>query len=200
MNTKYSNPIYTDNEIIFTFVTSFIQGKPILLSNQNLRTEPLFDTVQLIAQQGGVISTAALKGSPSTAKLHPIAPYSQLVHQVMTENSYYPLAKNEREDCYIYQYFAPSKYYKVYCTTAKELWRVCWGRGKSIRSGIPLELVIWGQRPPLQKQIWHPIRGMEVENCQFTVKILSGNFQYAGDDLVVWARKLSSSELLNVKR
>lgn len=198
MAAKYSNPIYTDDEIISTFVTSFIQGQSILLSNHNIRTEPLFDTVQLIAQQGGVISTAALKGSPVTAQLHPIAPYSQLVHQVMTKNNYYPLAKNERGDSYIYQYFAPSKDYRVYCTTAKELWRVCWGRGTSIRSGIPLELVIWGQRTLLQKQTWHPIRGMEVENCQFVVKILGGSFPYASDDLVIWARKLPDPELPGV--
>lgn len=197
MTVKYSSRFHTDNEIISTFVNSFVEGKSILLSNQNLRTESLFDQVQLIAKKGGVISTAALKGAPITAKLYPVAPYFQLVNQAMAENCYYPLTKDKRGESYIYQYLAPSKDYQVYCTTAKELWKVCWRRDGRIRAGIPLEFVIWGQGPATHKQTWHPIRGMDFENCKFFVTILAGTIECAIDELVIWARKRPTHELSN---
>jgi hypothetical protein len=189
----HSEALLTDNELIQTFVEGFVQGRPVLLSNANLRTEPLFGTMQLIDNKEGLISTANLSQAPISAKIRRISPYWGVLHNSMMAQSFYPLTKNEQSDCYVYRYCAPSENHNMRCTTAKELWRVCWGRGYSVRSGIPLDLMIWGQVSTSHRQKWHPVRGIECVNGQLVIKILGGSLQVDSHDLVVWAQQISNS-------
>ncbi|NJK28920.1 MAG: hypothetical protein HC851_01170 [Acaryochloris sp. RU_4_1] len=195
MPSHHSEALLTDSELIHTFVEGFVQGRPVLLSNANLRTEPLFGSMQLIDNKEGLISTANLAQAPISAKIRPISAYWGVLHNAMTAQSFYPLAKNEQSDCYVYRYCAPSENHEMHCTTAKELWRVCWGRGYSVRSGISLDLMVWGQGSASQRQKWHALRGMECVNGQLVIKILGGTLQVDSHDLVVWARQVSHSRL-----
>ncbi|QUY43438.1 hypothetical protein [Acaryochloris marina] len=200
MPSHNSDDSLSDSELIQTFVEGFVQGRPVLLSNANLRTEPLFDSMQLIDNKEGVISTANLSQAPISAKIRPVSAYWGVLHDAMMEQSFYPLAKSDMSDCYIYRYCAPSNDYEMHCTTARELWRVCWGRGYSVRSGIPLDLMIWGHGPTSHREKWHALRNMECENGQLAIKILGGTIRVDGEDLVVWARKNASTRLSSVNR
>lgn len=185
----------SDSELIQTFVEGFVQGRAVLLSNTNLRTEPLFDSMQLIDNKEGLISTANMKQAPISAKIRPVSVYWNVLHDAMTEQSFYPLTKGDRNDCYIYRYCAPTDNHEIHCTTAKELWRVCWGRGYSVRSGIPLDLLVWGKGPTSHRETWHALRGMESDNGQLAMKILGGTIRVDSQDLVVWARQTPNTRL-----
>lgn len=193
MHSQHSDDSLSDSELIQTFVEGFVQGRPVLLSNPNLRTEPLFDSMQLIDNKDGLISTVNLGKAPISAKIRPFSPYWSVLHDAMMGEGFYPLAKHERSDCYIYRYCAPSDNHDMHCTTAKELWRVCWGRGYSVRSGISLDLMVWGQGPTSHREKWHVLRGMDCENGQLAMKILGGTIRVASTDLVVWAKQQSGT-------
>lgn len=195
MASHNSDDSLSDSELIQTFVEGFVQGRPVLLSNANLRTEPLFDSMQLIDNKEGLISTANMKQAPISAKIRPVSAYWGELHDAMVDQSFYPLAKHEQSDCYVYRYCAPSDNHEVHCTTAKELWRVCWGRGGSIRSGIPLDLLVWGKGPTSHREKWHSLRGMECEAGQLEIKILGGTLRVDSQDLVVWARQVGNTRL-----
>lgn len=192
MPSHNSDDSLSDSELIQTFVEGFVQGCPVFLSNANLRTEPLFGSMQLIDNKEGLISTANMEQAPISAKIRPISAYWSVLHDAMTGQSFYPLAKSEQSDCYIYRYCPPSANHEMHCTTAKELWRVCWGRGYSVRSSIPLDLLVWGQGPTSYREKWHSLKGMECENGQLAIKILGGTIRVSSQDLVVWARQVSS--------
>ncbi|WP_299412607.1 hypothetical protein [Acaryochloris sp. IP29b_bin.148] len=193
MPSHNSDGSLSDSELIQTFVEGFVQGRPVLLSNANLRTEPLFGSMQLIDNKEGLISTANIKQAPISAKIRPVSAYWGELHEAMMEQSFYPLAKGEQSDCYIYRYCAPTDNHEMHCTTAKELWRVCWGRGYSVRSGIPLDLMVWGQGPTSRREKWHALRSMECENGQLAIKILGGTIRVDSQDLVVWARQVGNT-------
>jgi len=195
MASHNSDDSLSDSELIQTFVEGFVQGRPVLLSNSNLRTEPLFDSMQLIDNKEGLISTANMKQAPISAKIRPVSTYWGELHEAMVDQSFYPLAKNEQSDCYVYRYCAPSDNHEVHCTTAKELWRVCWGRGRSVRSGVPLDLLVWGQGPTSHREKWHSLRGMDCEAGQLEIKILGGMLRVDSQDLVVWARQVGNTRL-----
>lgn len=117
--------------------------------------------------------------------------YWSLLHDVLRRQNFFPLAKAETKDFYSYRYCLLSADYEIHCTTAKELWRICWGRGQTVRSSIPLDLMVWGQGPALEKESWHPLRGMDCDQGFLKIKILGGFIQVESQDLVVWARKIS---------
>lgn len=185
-----ASPHLTDSQLIQTFVEGFVQGQPVLLSNANLRTEPLFDSMQLIDHREGVVSTAQMQQVPIAAKVCTESVYWPILHDALSQQNFYPLAKAETKSFYNYQYCLLSPDYEMHCTTAKELWRICWGRGQSIRSGIPLDLMIWGQGPAIEKESWHPLRGMDCDQGLLMMKILGGFIPVESQDLVVWARKI----------
>ena len=179
----------TDAELIEAFVEGFLQGRPVLLSNSNLRTEPLFDSLQLISNKDGVIATAHLQGAPITMKIRHTCSAWKMLHDSMANREFYPLTRLDSGDLYLYRHCRAPEGYKMHCTTAKELWRACWGRGFGNRSGIPLDLLICRLGPMDKKQSWQALRGMDCEQGQLLLKILGRAVRIEGTDLVVWAKQ-----------
>lgn len=185
--TSQSTPSqYTDEELIQRFIDGFIQGHSVLLSNRALRTEPLFKSVQLMAGHD-VIATAYLQEPPIRVVVHHLPPYGHLLSQALLAESFYPLMRTGNQ--YTYQYCTAPKGYELHCTTAKELWRVCWGRGFSLRSGIPLDLLVWGGESSRTEDNWRSLRGIDCDQGKLHIKLLGGNLAVAGSDLVVWAKQ-----------
>jgi hypothetical protein len=178
----------SDEVLIQQFVDDFLQGHAAFLSNQNLRTEVLFNSMQLLSSKEGVIATAKGKDTPIKILVRSSSSYWELLHQLLTAQNFYPLLKAPQEGCYIYRFCEAPESYRLYCTTAKELWRACWGRGFGIRSGIPLDLLIWRQGPAETKETWYSLRGMDCENGQLMIKMLGWTETISSTDLVMWAK------------
>jgi hypothetical protein len=178
----------SDEVLIQGFVDDFLQGNSAFLSNQNLRTEATFNTMQLLSSKEGVIATAKGKETPIKMVVRSNSSYWELLHHCLTTQRFYPLLKAPQENCYIYRFCEPPEGYQLYCTTAKELWRACWGRGFGIRSGIPLDLLIWRQGPAERKEAWYSLRGMDCENGQLMIKMLGWTETISSTDLVVWSK------------
>lgn len=181
----------TDEGLIQRFVDGFIQGNPVLLSNPNLRTEPLFKSMQLIAGHD-VIATSYLQDPPIRVVVHHASPYSELLKEALLTENFFPLARTGQSQQYIYQYCLPPEGYTLHCSTAKELWRVCWGRGFSSHAGIPLDLLVWGGASSRNNENWRSLRGIDCDQGKLKLKLLGGSLAIASSDLVVWAKQKSS--------
>ncbi|MGB8700259.1 MAG: hypothetical protein WCD18_12655, partial [Thermosynechococcaceae cyanobacterium] len=178
----------SDETLIQSFLQGFFQGSVLLLSNQHLRTEPLFDSMQLLSSKDGVIATAKAKATPIGMVVRQGSPYTELLHQGLIEQQFYPLSKTAPEGCYLYRFCDVPEGYTLHCTTAKELWRACWGRGSGMRSGIPLDLLIWRKGPAGAKETWYSLRGMDCDKAQLLVKLLGWTDLVESSDLMVWAK------------
>jgi hypothetical protein len=179
----------TDDVLIQAFVDGFMQGQTLLSSNQNLRTEPLRGSMQLLTNRGEVLATAHMRETPMTMTVRQLPGPWEILHVAMTRYGFFPLSKARQEGCYTYRFCEPPQGYDLYCTTAKELWRACWGRGFGMRPGIPMDLLIWSQGAPGQKETWHSLRGMDMDRGQLIIKLFGASPTVGGQDLVVWAKQ-----------
>jgi hypothetical protein len=66
-----------------TLIKKFVDGEDILLANPNLRVEPAFDTVQLLAKTGELIATLKFVSKIRTALVRRESKYWDLVHQAL---------------------------------------------------------------------------------------------------------------------
>lgn len=185
----------SNETLIEKFVDGFLQGHVSLLSNQKLKTEPLFDSMQLLSSRGEVLATARVRSTPICMIVRRVSSYWELLHQTLLAQSFYPLMPAPQEGCYIYRFIEAPTGYELHCTTAKELWRACWGRGFSMRSGIPLDLLVWRQGPTGGKEDWHSLRGMDCEQGQLMIKMLGWNTTVDSSELIVWAKQTTATRL-----
>jgi hypothetical protein len=179
----------SDNALIGAFIDGFFQGQTVLLSNQTLRTEPILNSMQLLSLKEGCIATANLNATPISMMVRYGSSYGSLIHERLIAQSFYPLVGTGQEASYLYQFCEAPEGYDLFCTTAKDLWRACWGRGLGHRPGIPMDLLIWRQGPPGSKDAWYSLRGMDCDRGQLTVKMLGWSNAVNGSDLVLWARQ-----------
>jgi hypothetical protein len=194
VRTNQPSNVMSDEVLIQTFIEEFFHGNLALLSNPHLRTEPLFDSMQLLSSLDGVIATAKLRSTPMEMIVRHGTASSELMHQLLLQQMFYPMLRATAEGCYIYRFCEPPEGYTLQCSTAKDLWRACWGRGFGVRSGIPMDLLIWRKGPPGSKEAWYSLKGMDCDNGQLTIKLLGWVDAVMGTDLVVWARQIATGQ------
>jgi hypothetical protein len=184
----------TDGVLIQTFIEEFFQGRMTLLANHRLRTEPLFQSMQLLSASEGVIATAKLNSTPIEMIVRQGTVSGELMHRALIDQSFYPIRKAPAEGCYVYRFCEPPEGYYAQCATAKDLWRTCWGRGVGLRSGIPMDLLVWREGPPNSRDRWYSLRGMDCELGQLTIKMLGWSDVVQSTDIVVWARQVATTK------
>jgi hypothetical protein len=183
-----------DSTLIQTFVDGFVEGQSIMLSNHNLRTESTFGSVQLLAKKEGLVSSANLIDTPLSAWVRKTSSYWELVHQAMLAKNFYPIVNPQKQDCYTYQHRTVPEGYEVHCTTAKELWRMCWGRNPGSSYGIPLDLLVLSRGHCGRRETWYPIKGMDSQNGQLLIKLLGGEVAINSSELVVWLKQIDDRD------
>jgi hypothetical protein len=185
----------SDEALIEAFIHGFFQGDMVLLSNQQLRVENLRTSMQLMSVKEGCIATANVHATPLSIMVRHSSSYGKLLHGSLMAQLFYPLVRAKQDNCYNYRFCEAPEGYELYCTTAKDLWRACWGRGFGLRAGIPLDLLIWRQGPAGSQEKWYSLRGMDCDQGQLTIKLLGWFDAVDSSDLIVWAQLKTSNEL-----
>jgi hypothetical protein len=180
--------VLTDEQLINIFIDGVIRGERPLQANKNLRIEPLFDSLQLLSNREGILARVNLKKIPNRIEVRQNTSFYSLIHKILFNQKYLPFKKMEGGSTYQYRYCNLPEGYTLFCTTVKELWLASWGRGFSLRSGIPLDLIIWQTAEGYRQSPWQSLIGMSCDRGQLVVKML-GNFSvFEGTDLIVWAK------------
>jgi len=178
-----------DATLIQAFVEGLIQGKPALVSNPNLRTEPVFDAIQLIAKKEGLIATAKLTAQPRSAMVRRETFYWESIHESMVAKNFLPTGEVQTKDFYNYQQHTVPKGYEMHYTDAMQLWRAWWGRKGRSRIGIPMELLI------LNGGSWSPLREIICSNGSLYIKTLGRDIVIHGSETIVWLKKIVEANL-----
>jgi hypothetical protein len=178
-----------DQDLIDAFVIGAIRGEEVLAANFSLRAESLFDTLQLLSLQDGVMAKVDMARVPITFLVNPDCDLWPLLHERLLSYSYFPITKQIRTQWYLYRHCELPPGYEPQCGIAKDLWRVCWGRGVGLRSGIPIDLVVWHYDERTGRDGWQALRSMDCDQGMLQIKLLGGSRLVAGGDLVVWARR-----------
>ncbi len=188
-----SNPPIDDLALIEAFVHGLIQNESVLLSNPNLRVEPVFQTLQLLGREG-LLATAILaeKNQPTTVRAD--SSYWELIHQALLRQSFFPIHTLEKDSFYTYEYRTVPEGYQAYYTSAQELWRVCWGRGSKSRPGVLTELLILSRGPTGRQETWQPVRNIESKQGALYIKMLGGEVAFFPEAKVVWLQRPNDSQ------
>jgi len=172
-----------DLTLIEAFIAGFIQGEVVLLSNPNLRSEPIFNTVQLLAKKEGIIAIATSQ-EPRSALVKRDSFYQAEIHQIMSAKSFLPIGTTEKDGFDNYQHCPVPNGYQLHYTNALQLWGVWWGRKSRRRLGIPMDLLI------LNQGSWSPFRDLICSDGILYLKTLGRELILHGADMVVWLKKL----------
>lgn len=189
LETKVGNSSRTmmdDIALIQTFVQNFIQAQAVLLSNPNLRTEPVADTIQLIGKTEGLIVKANLTGKPRSALVKRSSRYWELIHQAMFANSFFPIGQIQGEGFYRYQHRPMPTDYQMHCTNALELWQVWSGdKNRNHRPGIAMDMIM------LRQGTWNPIRDISCSDGKtLDIKTIGDQVVIDGAEMIIWGKKV----------
>lgn len=182
-----------DLSLIEAFVQGFIQNEPVLLSNPNLRVEPVFKTLQLLGREG-LLATAILAEKNQPVTVREDSSYWELIHQALLEQSFFPILSLQKDSFYTYEYRTVPEGYQVHYTSVQELWRVWWSRGSPSRPGLLMELLILSRGPTGRQETWQPVRHLESKQGALYIKMLGGEVAFFPETKVIWLQRPKDSQ------
>jgi len=166
-------------------IQQFIQQQGTLLSNQNLRVEPAFDSAQLLAKRGGLIATIKQTKGVNSVVVRRSSEYWNLVHQVLLEHRFVPLGKPGKSEFGQYEQRQLPAGYKLNCGEARILWKEWWTNARyTSHNSIQVDLLI------SVRDTWYPIRDVVCSQSMLYVTTLVSEFVFLGTDQVIWLSKL----------
>ncbi len=174
-----------------SLVSQFL-NREAFAANQNLRVEPVFDSVQLLAKRGGMVATLKIIKGIKTVTLRKGSEYSNLVHHVLIENNYIPVSQSSQAEVIQYKARHIPAGYKLHCAEARLLWKEWWtGTRDGNRNSIQTDLLIY------TRNTWYPIREVTCSQGALFVTTLVSEFVFQGSDQVIWLTKSTAESHQN---
>jgi hypothetical protein len=171
-------------ELIQTFIQNSCANQEVLLSNQELKADSIFNTNQLVAKGEGLI----LKTQQMTTTLQFAAKMGSshwnLITEALAERGFLLTGEPNQNRFCSFQYYKIPKNYTAHCTESVILWRAWWKhRQRIVRATIPMELFI------RTRSTWYPIRDLSISDSVLFVQTFGSEIQLHVSDLVIWLSK-----------
>ncbi|MBW4691880.1 MAG: hypothetical protein KME27_08930 [Lyngbya sp. HA4199-MV5] len=167
-----------------TLIQQFISGEVTLAANQNLRIEPAFDSVQLLAKRGGLIASLKRVGSRQTIVMRQPSDYSVLMHQLLLARHFVPTPGGDPSGFTEYRADDIPAGYEVVHATVKELWKEWWRTARHTSThGIHMDLLIFA------RDTWYPIRNIVCSQGTLFITTLVSEVAFTGNDSLTWLRR-----------
>src|SRR5579883_880454 len=168
-------------------IQQFIKGEGSLTANQNLRIEPAFNCVQLLAKRGGLVATIKRIGNRPTVLLRQQSDYAKRLHQLLLKHRFLPTPIANQPGIEHYQAYDIPAGYEVNYTDARSLWKEWWQNTRqSNPNHIQIELLI------LARDTWYPVRNIVCSEGSLFVTTLVSEICFHGHERLVWLRKLAA--------
>lgn len=187
-----------DLELLQAFVSSYLSGRSTLLSNSDLRVEPISDTLQLLAKTEGLVATAKLEGDKRFTSIRYKSNFWPQLHEAMIAQKCLPLRQSKIAGFYEYEPIELPENYHVHFTDSLDLLQTWWSYKKSDKQLALMSLLI------LHRGIWYPIRDVNCEHGTLTIQTSGHQKQIYPLDMLVWLQKIEqpsspTPKLLNNK-
>lgn len=178
-----------DLELLQAFVSSYLSGHSTLLSNSDLKVEPISDTLQLLAKTEGLVATAKLSGDRRFTSIRYKSSFWAQLHDTMIEQKCLPIRKSKISGFYEYEPIEIPENYRVHFTDSLDLLQTWWSYKKSDRTQSLMQLLI------LHRDTWYPIRDLVCEQGTLTIQTSGHELQMYPLDILVWLQKIEQPGL-----
>jgi hypothetical protein len=165
-------------------VRQFVKGEVKLHYNQNLRVEPLSDTIQLISKKGILLAKLQYANNLKVFLVRRESDYWELINRLLIENSVIPIGK-EDGGLMRYEYKPVPDGFNVNHGEVVNLWRIWRFQTHKKRSNVVME-------KGLQIFIhdhWQPIKSIVFNQEDVYVTTFSDELVFTVNQLVIWASK-----------
>lgn len=177
-----------DLELLQAFVSSYLAGQSTLLSNSDLRIEPISDTLQLLAKTEGLVATAKLSGDQRFTSIRFKSSFWPQLHEAMIAQKCLPIRQSQISGFYEYEPIEIPDHYHVRFTDSLDLLQTWWSYKKSDKQLNLMSLLF------LHRGIWYPIRDVVCEHGTLTLKTCGYEQQLYPLDMLVWLQKAESEQ------
>lgn len=176
-----------NHELYQVFVSSFLSGRPALLSNSELRVEPIGDTLQLLAKTEGLVATAKLSGEQRYSSIRCKSSFWLPLHKAMTKQKCLPVRPSKISGFHEYEPVEIPKGYGVHFTSSLDLLQTWWSYKKEDRQRSLMNLLV------LYQGILYPIQDLVCEQGAITIQTSAFQRQINPLDILCWAKKIKQS-------
>lgn len=174
-----------DLELLQAFVSSYLSGRSTLLSNSDLRIEPISDTLQLLAKTEGLVATAKLSGQNRFTSIRFKSSFWPQLHEAMIAQKCLPIRQSKISGFYEYEPVELPDHYHVRFTDSLDLLQTWWSYKKSDKQLTLMSLLF------LHRGMWYPIRDILCETGTLTIKTSGHEQQIYPLDMMVWLQKVA---------
>lgn len=173
-----------DLELLQSFVSSYLSGQPTLLSNSDLRVEPISGTLQLLAKTEGLVATAKLDGEQRFTSIRYKSSFWPQLHEAMIAQKCLPIRQSKIAGFYEYEPVEIPDHYHVRFTDSLDLLQTWWSYKKNDKQLALMSLLI------LHRGIWYPIRDVHCEHGTLTIQTSGYQTEIYPLDMLVWLQKI----------
>jgi len=187
---KVHHLIFMDDlELLNAFVSSYLSGHSALLSNSDLRIEPISDTLQLLAKTEGLVATAKLAGEQRFTSIRYKSSFWPQLHEAMVKQQCLPIRQSKIAGFYEYEPVEIPDHYRVHFTDSLDLLQTWWSYKKNDKQLALMSLLI------LHRGIWYPIRDVNCEHGTLCIETSGYQAQIYPLDMLVWLQKVEQPAL-----
>ena len=173
-----------NHDLYQVFVSSFLSGRPTLLSNSELRVEPIGDTLQLIAKIEGLVATAKLSEEQRYSTIRYRSSFWPQLHEAMIKQKCLPVRPSKISGFHEYEPVEVPKGYSVHFTNSLDLLQTWWSYKKEDGPRSIMSLLV------LHKEILYPIQDLVCEQGVITIQTSAYRRQINPLDMLCWLKKI----------
>jgi hypothetical protein len=172
-----------DLELLQTFVFSFLGGRATLLSNSDLRIEPISDTLQLLAKTEGLVATAKLSREQRFTSIRYKSSFWPQLHEAMIAQKCLPIRQSKIAGFYEYEPVEVPDHYHIRFTDSLDLLQTWWSYKKTDKPLSFMRLLIF------HRDIWYPIQDLSCEQGTLTIQTSGYEMKLYPLDMLLWLQQ-----------
>ena len=169
------------------FVSSFLSGCSALLSNSELRVEPIGDTLQLLAKIEGLVATAKFSGECRYSSIRYKSSYWPELHEAMIKQNCLPVRQSRISGFYEYEPVEVPRNYRVHFTNSLDLLQTWWSDKKENKQGSLISFLV------LHQEVLYPIQDLVCEQGVITIQTSVCRRQINPSEMLCWLKRIEQA-------
>ena len=173
--------------LIQAFVENVVAHRLTLLSNPELRLEPIAQSLQLLAKTEGLVATAQSVEAEQMISVRSKSAYWPQLHDILMLASFLPAQKSAIAGFYEYHQVKVPEGYQVNFTDSLDLLQAWWSYKKPGKPQDLMELLVF------HRGLWYPIGAVNCDRGKLLLETLGQPIEIFPLDKLVWLQKQHSS-------
>lgn len=169
--------------LIQAFVDSVIAHRTTLLSNPDLRVEPIAQSLQLLAKTEGLVATAKPMGKVQMISVRSKSVYWPKLHDTLMQVNFLPAQQSTMAGFYEYHLVEVPEGYEVNFTDSLDMLQAWWSYTKKGKPQDLMEMLVF------HRSLWYPIRALNCDRGTLQIETLGHPIELYPLDKLVWLQR-----------